>query len=649
MKPGPLLKIKLLGSFEVGLDGGPTIEIGARKTRAMLAYLAVNPGRAQTRERLVGLLWSDRGDAQARNSMRQALSELGRAFDAIQPTPLVKERDTIQLAPDAIEVDVREFERLAASDDAADLDRAIALHGGDLLEGIDIRDPAFEEWLVPERQRLREIFLAVLAKRLAQARGQTAIGLAQRLLALDPLREEGHRALMRLHAEAGEVGAALRQYETCRAILGRELDVAPSPETEELHRRIRQQKDQPAAIAPAVAVEPTPAGDAAKPSLAVLPFRNLSDDPTQLYFSDGITEDIITELARFHELFVIARNSSFQFRDQPKDAKVIARELGVAYLVEGSVRKAGTRIRVAAQLIEAESGNNLWAERYDRDLDDIFAVQDEVVRTIVATLVGRVVASGADKARKKPAKDWVAYDFFLQGRERSDQHDSRAAEPLLRRAIELDPGFAQAHAWLSFAYTTTFFFTADKELLTVAGATARQALSLDSTDASSHVAMGLVDLFMRRHEEAGIHLATAISLNPTDAHVVSTHAVWLSFVDRTGEALDILEKTLQRDPYVPDWHWEMRSAALMQARRYEEAIQALVRMKHKLVWNHYLLAGAYAYLGRMNEARAQAAEVLRLKPDYSEDWVRAIEPYKDPIHVEHLLTGLRLAGLPTTK
>src|SRR5262249_19872889 len=199
-----------------------------------------------------------------------------------------------------------------------------------------------------------------------------------------------------LHTDAGDIGAALRQYELCRELLRRELDIAPSAETEALHRQIRDRANAAAPVRPpleAAGVARAKA-ESSKPSIAVLPFRNLSDHRAQRYFSDGITEDIITELSRFRSLNVIARHSSFAFRDQPLDAGEIALKLGVACIVEGSVRRAGNRARITARLIDAESGSQLWSEHYDRDLTDIFAVQDEIVRAVVATLPGRIDEAG---------------------------------------------------------------------------------------------------------------------------------------------------------------------------------------------------------------------------------------------------------------
>src|SRR5262245_32842674 len=236
------------------------------------------------------------------------------------------------------------FERLASSPDADDLRSAAAMYAGDLLDGYGVLDPAFEEWLRDERQHYRELAVATLKKLLTCQTGANALAVAQRLLALAPLQEEVHRTVMRLHAEAGDIAAALRQYDTCCATLKRELDITPSPETEALHRRIRDQAtarpDSDYIAASANALRQPPVTGRSKPSIAVLPFRNLSGDPEQQYFSDGITEDIITELGRCRSLAVMARHSSFALRGQSSDVVEVGRKLAVDYVLDGSVARA---------------------------------------------------------------------------------------------------------------------------------------------------------------------------------------------------------------------------------------------------------------------------------------------------------------------
>ena len=379
----------------------------------------------------------------------------------------------------------------------------------------------------------------------------------------------------------------------------------------------------------------------------MLPFLNMSGDVEQQYFSDGITEDIITELSRFRSLLVIARNSSFQF-SATADVKHIGRELGIQYAVQGSVRRSSNRVRITAQLVEAARGDQLWAEHYDREMHDVFAVQDELAQAIAATIEGRVAASGAQRSRRKPTSNLAAYDYFLQGRETIEQRGDPAIAALsLRRAIELDPGFAQAHAWLSQLHLFMFAVELRPELLHEAIALAQKALSLDDADAWSHRAIGYAYMIAGQHEPAGIHLDRAAALNPRDTRITSVRAVWLAFGGNGDEAARCLDADLRRDPFPPAWFWNYRGIALFQARRYREAIETLSRLTKPYPWDYYFLAASYAHLGLIDQARACGAEILRARPGFALGQVGIVEPFRDPADLEHLLDGLRKAGLPT--
>ena len=385
---------------------------------------------------------------------------------------------------------------------------------------------------------------------------------------------------------------------------------------------------------------------ATKPSIAVLPFTDMSGESEQQYFSDGITEDIITELSRYRSLFVIARNSSFQFRGRSVDISAVRRKLGVRYIVEGSVRRSGGRLRVTAQLIDAATETHLWAERYDRDIQDIFAVQDEIARTIAATLEGRVAASGIERAKRKPTGEMAAYDYFLRGRERDAYFDLVGAESFFARAIELDPGYVHAHAFRALALTVQYWLDQQPEKLRQAEVCARTALSLDDHDAASHNAMGYVALHQRRFDLAGMHLNRAVSLNPNDVYIAADRANWLVRTGRPAEALQSLETAMQRDPFSPTWLWEVRCNALFHLQRYEEAIAALRNMSTFQFWHYAHFAAAYVHAGRPDEARRELSTFLKARPDATIALVAAAEPYADQALLDHLLDGLRKAGLP---
>ena len=383
-----------------------------------------------------------------------------------------------------------------------------------------------------------------------------------------------------------------------------------------------------------------------KPSIAVLPFTNMSSDPEQQYLSDGITEDIITELSRYRELLVIARNSSFQYRDKSVDMRRVGQELGVQYLVEGSIRKGDNRLRITAQLIDVGTGSHLWAERYDRDLKDVFEIQDDVTRTIVATLALRVTRRGAEKARRKQTTHWAAYDYFLKGQEHLNRYESEKAIPLLLKAIELDPDYAQACALLADCYLSCYFVDSNMETLDTACTYAQKALSIDDDDGMSHYAMGFVQMYYHHFDLAEMHLLRAVDLNPNSVYFAIFYSYWLAMVGRAEEALNNLDAAARRDPLRFAGFYQTRMYALFTAKRYQEAIHTFNQIEPKQYWDYAYVAAGYAYLERQLDAHAAAAEVLRLRPGFSISAFDKILCFRNTDDLEHLHVGMRKAGLP---
>ena len=383
-----------------------------------------------------------------------------------------------------------------------------------------------------------------------------------------------------------------------------------------------------------------------KPAIAVLPFTNMSGDPEQAYFSDGIAEDIITELARSRSLQVIARNSSFQFRGPATDIAAVRRALGVRYVLEGSVRKAGGRVRVTAQLIDAATQSHVWAERYDREIQDIFAVQDEVTRAIVATLEGRIMASGAEQARRKPTKEWAAYDHFLQGRDCDHRYDTHQSIANFRRATELDPDYMQAHAWLAVQLCMRYLLDEREETLQEATWHAHRALELDESSAYAHGSMGWILLRSGQTEAAGQYFRRAVELSPNELGLAIDLANWLMYMNRLDEALRELDLLLQRDPYPPTYIWEVRGETLYFLKRYGDAIASLRKLHAGHHWGPMFLAAAFAQSGQMEEARRELAGLLKAKPAATLRSLTKGLHYADKSMSDHLLEGLRIAGLP---
>jgi adenylate cyclase len=388
-----------------------------------------------------------------------------------------------------------------------------------------------------------------------------------------------------------------------------------------------------------------------RPSIAVLPFDSLGGQADEAYFCDGITEDIITGLVRFRSLFVVARNSSFAFRGKGMALADIGRRLGVSYLLEGSIRRVGDRVRITAQLIEAATGMHMWAERFDRSMDDIFAVQEEVAQTIVATLFGRIQEAKIQQALRKPTVSLAAYDYVLRGLAHFRGHaddDNRKAHEMFDRAVALDPRYALPHSYLALVVLAeNGMADAPKEVQDLALAEARHAVELDPQESRCHRALAFIWLNRRDYDTSEHHYLAALELNPNDADVRMGFGHLHAIRGRPEEAMAFMQSALRLNPLYPAWYDFQLGIAFYSAGRYEEAAQTFKRVPTRGYWARSRLAACYAQLGRLAEAQAQAAEVLRLKPDFSTaDFLLRDVLLEKPDDREHLRDALLAAGLP---
>ncbi len=404
-----------------------------------------------------------------------------------------------------------------------------------------------------------------------------------------------------------------------------------------------------------------------KPSIAVLPFDNMSGDPEQEYFADGLTEDIITELSRFQTFFVIARNSSFAYKGKGMTVTDIGRELGVFYVLEGSVRKVGDRVRITAQLIEAASGNHVWAERYDRELADVFEVQDDVTKCIVAAIPGRLLEADFDRIKRKRLENMAAYDYTLRGKihhHRGTKEDNAEALRLLGKAIELDPEFAEAYAWQSCTLgqaQARDFGDNKEELFARELETAEKGLLLDENNITCQ--WNMCELHMEwanraygdlspiadlgaRLERAEQHHEKAFALNPNDPRIVAQKGELLTWQGNPDQGAEWARLAMRLDPYAAAGRAHLLGRALYVARDYAAAIEAFEKVRVLRYGHHAEIAACYAQLELNEQARSHALEVLRLKPDFSiADFMRRL-PFKENKDCEHHREGLSKAGLP---
>jgi adenylate cyclase len=391
-----------------------------------------------------------------------------------------------------------------------------------------------------------------------------------------------------------------------------------------------------------------------KPSIAVLPFHNMSGDPEQDYFADGISEDIITALSKLSQLFVIARNSSFTFKGKNVNIQEVGRSLGIRYVLEGSVRKAGNRVRINAQLIDASSGGHLWAERFDRELIDIFDVQDDVTRHIVDALALNLTERDRQRITAEHTDNLEAYDCFMRGREQFRRLTKAAnvqAKELFERAIVLDGKFAPPYAFVAIAHGLDYmnrWSAVPAQSLELAENNAAQAAALDDQYPYAHWALALVNLYLRRYDRAIREAERTISLDPNLAIGHEVLASALTYSGRPEEALESFDRAMALDPYYPDLWLHLKAMAMFQLGRYDEAIGLL---KGRLMRNpntdvsRELLAACYGQQGRNEEARAEWQEVFRVNPDYSLEYRRTVLPFKNPGDFEKIVDGLRKAGV----
>jgi adenylate cyclase len=411
-----------------------------------------------------------------------------------------------------------------------------------------------------------------------------------------------------------------------------------------------------AAPAQAVAASQAPAPAVPqKPSIAVLPFTNMSGDAEQEYFSDGMTEDLITDLSKISALFVIARNSSFAYKGRLVKVQDIGRDLGVRFVLEGSIRKSGNRVRITAQLIDAESGGHLWAERFDRDLTDIFATQDEVVEKIVRALAVTLTQGEEKRLGRRGTANVAAYEAVLRARELlggATRETVAQARAMYQRAIELDASYAVPHAGLAATAVSNYVSDwADDPgaELDQAERWARRALKLDESEPFAHMALGHVLLWRRDHDGALAEFRSMIALDPNFAQGHSATGLALMYAGRAAEALEAFALSKRLDPHYPSIVLHYLAQANFSLGNYGTAAKQLLERIARTPGtdsSRMMLAACYGHLGRIEEARAAWAELLKVNPDFSLEQRERVLPYKDPRDFARIADALAKAGLP---
>ncbi|MCB1378643.1 MAG: hypothetical protein KDK89_09800 [Alphaproteobacteria bacterium] len=639
-----------MGTFQLEGPGGDQIAIRSKKNKALVAILALSPNCTSTRERLGDLLWGSHGEEQARASLRQSLTVLRKDLGSLWEPLFVEAGDNLSLQSAGLAVDVLGLLGHESKTDVSELRLIADAAHAELLADVRLVEHAFEDWLVVERSRVHSAAISLLERLTALEAGLRRVATARELVRLDPLRESSHRVLMRAYVDSGDASLALKQFEECRGLLRRELQIEPSAETRALRDEIAGNKHTTVQTSPAsenIQRDDSPVVQE-RLSIAVLPFTDLQPDADQAFFADGISEELITNLSRFRHLFVIARSSSFAFRGTALHPREIGVKLGVKFLLFGTVRRVGESVRVTAELVDAETDAALWRERYDRPAADILDVLDELSSTIVASTVGQIDYKLLRGSRRKQTEALPAYELFLKGR--ALMHSPSWEDKLLARrhfeqAIALDDQFAQAWAQLAHTYLYEFFLDDSGRGLDRAKELATRAMQIDEEEPWCHLVLGLGYLYRRQFDLALKHCRRSVQLNPSDSALSAKLGLVLTDMGDGEQAIPIVRKAMQLNPMNADSYCDYLALALMVARRFREAADVLESAPEDAYYYHAWMAICYAQLRDETKARWHGARTMEMEPDFTLRRVAEREPFRRPEDLELWVTSLRYAGV----
>jgi TolB-like protein len=655
------MQLRILGGLDLTLASGEPAPDVARQTRFILACLALAGPKGLTRAELCALFWPDRPSALGRNSLRQALVTIKRALSGrANAMSLQSDLEVVRLSAEAGTIDVHAF-RHGVHGNRDGLIAAANAYRGELLAGVEVPD-GVEQFVTSHGRSLNDQAQA-LAERLSKPDDaddemlDCAQALAGRLLRSNPASEEAHRALMRIHLRRGRTNAALRQFEQCKEALRRELGTEPDVESRRLFDSI-QSSDSDESAQPADR-SAAAHGAGAYPSIAIMPFDNLGDAP-DAYFADGVVEEITSTLSRIRDFFVIARQSTFTFKGRFVDVREVGRELGVAYVVEGTVRRGGDRLRISVQLVDTVTRAQLWSDRYEGAATEIFAFQDQIAAQVAGALKPAIRHAEIEAARRKPPTSLKAYDQVMRAFPKLCGQNASAineAIPILRDALRIDPQYGRAHALLAWchALNATYLWTADSDCDVEAARRAVDATNgLIDDDPTALTAAGAATGFCGDQEGASALLEQALALDPNNAWAWARWGWTAIYRAQPQQALERFEKAMKLsplDPFAFNTRMGMASALACSGRPADAvAIARDVTKRHPdVTWANRQLAAWAGMAGDLETARSAARKLLAANPDFTIRRYLTIPGFRDMgEYFDRMVQGLRAAGLPET-
>ena len=635
--------LQLLGGFALK-RAGELVDLPHRKDRLLLGFLCLQSGRPVSRDKLAGLLWADRAEEQARGSLRQSFAALRGAFGEDADHLFVAGRDSVNVKQAALHVDVADFERAASGSPI--LAGASKLYSGPLLDGCEAPSPEYDQWLLPERQRLEDLAASVV-ERLAkvetsQEDRESAIRLARQLLWRDRLREPVYRALMQMLARDNQRTEALKLYGQCEAALAEDLGVKAAHETEQVYRDILNGGETAATAMDRI----TPSAAGERPSIAVMPFQNISRESDLDMLCVGLAEDITSGLGRFKLFSVIDRFSSFEVAKSTSDAVEIGKRLGVDLVVQGSLQRQQDNLRMTVRLVDTSTRTQKWSGQFSFTAADILSAPDKIMAAVLPSINSQVESTLVERSRRKPTL--AAYEHLLVGIRHLrgyEPDDNRMAIEHFEKALAADPNFPLAMAYRGFADIVYHGYDSTPPgILDAALALIRRASALDPEDPRIWWLMGMAFSCTGNFEAEEQCNRKSVELNPSDANALAALALALVARGERELGLSMFREAFRLNPYHPEWYWVDFGSALFVCEKYEEAIESFNHRRDPHVWVLSRIAACYAQLDRMAEASAVVERIMKKSPGFCLSQQRG--GCWGPVDTARFRAGMIKAGLP---
>ena len=645
-----MIDIRLFGGLVIDSNDGPPVAALGRKSECLIGLLALSDGMQVTRQQAAGLIWSDRGEEQARASLRQELSLLRRAIgdDVITTT-----KQTIGLVSENVSVDVLEFRSLAAVDTTQSLEAAATLYTGALLAGRDSKSEAFEDWIEADRRILEYEALGVMI-RLAQHQMEAGLAeeagkWAEQAIRIDPLRETSHRLAIEALAMAGERAAALAKYAQLEELLKTELGVGPSQPTIELGERLRSGEFAATAAEPRTSSVPASVLNnlfSGRAAVAVLPFRCMSSADDDVFFTDGITDDVVNGLAAWRWFPVVGRYTTNHYRGEADASGAVSNQTGARYIIDGSVRRSGSQIRVTAELCDAASGQQLWSRRFDRKADDVFEIQDEISDEIARRVEPEIRRAESKRLyRQKPSQLSVwellhkaRVTKFRSGHAYGTKEDNVTAMAMFRDVTERDPSSSDGVSGIATCHWHDAINSWSSDPAKSGEAAIRranQAVDLDSTNYSALATVSIIQIFGQHDIATGeVTARKSLEMNPSDILTRHYLVCSLEFGGKFDEAVEQCKYMMALDPLAPSisvLYGDLSTCLLLGG----HPVEAVEYSRKSMVADPNYSRGRQRFIaalvaaGEMSEAKQEYSKLMKAMPAFNLDYVKRTYPFAD--------------------